>query len=105
MKSACFLLLASGCIIAPGSSSSDDDDQTNHDVDQYNQLSQQYDQRRSEFLGPDVQELAPVGNQLFWLDTTNFDPKLDRYDDLSAQKLAYAFSIGDGDNYNYRASQ
>src|SRR5207244_1928083 len=58
-----------------------------------------------EFLRTHVQELAPVGNQLFWLDTTNFDPKLDRFDDLSGAKLAYGFSIGGGNSYNYRASQ
>src|SRR5206468_9867553 len=43
--------------------------------------------------------------QLFWLDTTNCNPTLQRFDDPSGAKLAYGFSIGDANTYNYRASQ
>ena len=60
------MLLLTGCIVpGPGSGSDDTTDPTNHDVEQWNQLVAQYDQRRSDFLGKDVQELAPVDNQLF----------------------------------------
>lgn len=74
------------------------------DLDQWNMLSSEYDGRRTMFLGTNVQDLAAVGNQLFWLDTTNFDPKLDRYDDTTKKKNAYSFSIGDSNTVNYRAS-
>ena len=68
------VLMLGGCIISSGPS--DDVDQTQADVDHYNQLSAELDARRSEFLGRDVQELAAAGSTLYWLDTTNFDPKL-----------------------------
>src|ERR1700688_335909 len=99
MKPICILLAFAPACAANGTSMGDDDNQQTADIAQWNQLSSQYDQRRADFLGTDVQELAAVGNQLFWLDTTSFDPKLDRYDDSSAAKLAYTFSIGTGDTY------
>jgi hypothetical protein len=74
------------------------------DQAQYDALQAQLDGHRSVFLGPNVQDLAPVGNQVFWYDTTNFDFALDRYDDTTKSKVAYSFSIGSGDSYNYRAS-
>jgi hypothetical protein len=95
-------LLLAGCIITPTSGGDDDVDQTQQDVDHYNQLSAELDGRRSEFLGTHVQELAAAGSTLYWLDTTNFKPRLMHYDGQT--KLAYAFSIGDGNRYNYRGS-
>jgi hypothetical protein len=74
------------------------------DLAQWNQESAQLDKARTMFLGTDVQELAAVGNQVFWYDTTSFDFTLARYDDTSKKQLAYTFSIGDGDSDNYRAS-
>ncbi|HEY5943849.1 MAG TPA: hypothetical protein VIV40_00080 [Kofleriaceae bacterium] len=94
-------LLFAGCVIAP-SQGDDDVDQTQRDVDHYNELSAQLDMRRTEFLGRDVQELAAAGSTLYWLDTTNLDPRLMHYD--GHDKLAYGFSIGDANHYNYRAS-
>lgn len=95
------LIGLAGCLIAP-SSGGDDVDQTQQDVDHWNQLSVELDGRRTEFLGKHVQELAPVGSTLYWLDTTSFDPRLMRYDGQA--KLGYGFSIGHANNYNYRAS-
>ena len=96
-------LLVTGCIIAPSSGGGDDDvDQTQQDVDHWNQLSAELDGRRTEFLGKHVQELAAAGSTLYWLDTTNFDPRLMHYDGQT--KLAYGFSIGTGNRYNYRGS-
>ena len=95
-----FVFLAA-CLPMSSSSSTTD---PNADDEQYSQMAGQLDKNRSEFLGKDVGSLAPLGNQLFWFDTTSFDPKLDRYDDGSKQRLAYAFSIGSGDDANYRAS-
>lgn len=90
-----------GCLIAPG----EPDDplaQQQADLDHYNRLSTELDARRTEFLGKHVQELAAAGSTLYWLDTTSFDPRLMRWD--GSKKLAFGFSIGDGNNYNYRAS-
>ena len=93
---------ATACIASPGPSGGDDQQQ--FDLDHWNSLVTQLDARRSEFLGTHVQELVPVANKLFWLDTTTFNPKLDEYDGLSKARLAYTFSIGGGNLYNYRAS-
>ena len=90
-----------GCIIAP----SEPDDplaQQQADLDHWNQLTDELDGRRSEFLGTHVQELTAAGTTLYWLDTTNFNPRLMRWD--RAAKLGFGFSIGDGNSYNYRAS-
>jgi hypothetical protein len=95
-----FALLLTGCI---ASTAPDDPlEQQQADLDHWNHLSEELDARRSEFLGRHVQELAAVGTTLFWLDTTSFNPKLMRYDGQT--KLAFGFSIGDGNSYNYRAS-
>ncbi|HEY5923040.1 MAG TPA: hypothetical protein VIV11_15275 [Kofleriaceae bacterium] len=88
-------------MIAP-STGDDDVDPTQRDVDHWNQVSAELDARRTEFLGKQVQELAAAGTTLYWLDFTNESPKLMHYDGQT--KLGYTFSIGGGDDYNYRAS-
>ena len=101
MNKAIFLpVLFTGCIAAPAEE--DATDQQIKDVEHWNELSAELDARRTEFLGTRVQELAAAGNTLFWLDFTNFNPRLARWD--GATKLTYGFSIGDGNNYNYRGS-
>jgi hypothetical protein len=92
-----------GCIASPNQPGGGDDQQT-FDLEHWNALVAELDARRTEFLGKHVQELAPVGTHLFWLDTTNFNPALRTYDGTTKAKLAYTFSIGDGNLYNYRAS-
>jgi hypothetical protein len=74
------------------------------DLTAWSALVTQLDMRRHDFLGTDVQELAPVADHLYWLDTTNFDFALRSYDDATGARLAYTFSIGRGDLHNYRAS-
>ncbi len=96
-------VMLSGCFVNGGQMSGDDD-QGSADQQQFTQLATQLDKNRSDFLGTDVEQLTASGKQLFWLDTTNFDPALDRYDDTTAAKLAYTFSIGGGDAANFRGS-
>jgi hypothetical protein len=96
--------LVSGCLLPASNNTNPGDDQQAADVAAWNTLVADLDTHRSEFLGKHVQELAPVGTRLFWLDTTNFDPKLRTYDGLTKAKLGYTFSIGSGSLYNYRAS-
>ncbi|HUJ60208.1 MAG TPA: hypothetical protein VLX92_16995 [Kofleriaceae bacterium] len=106
MKMIAVCVLATGCLVQPGGGGGDDgQNQAQKDVDQWNQLVAQYDARRTMFLGPDVAELAPVGDQVFWYDTTSYAYQLDRYDDTSHAQLAYTFPVGDVDTANYRASQ
>ena len=109
MKAHLLLVLTTGCLIpttSPGGGGDDDDgmNQAQMDVDQWNQLVTQDDARRMQFLGPNVGSLAPVGNQLFYQDQTNFSPKLLRYDHATGATLAYQFSIGAGDDANARES-
>src|SRR5262245_33423723 len=95
--------LLAGCIISQAPGGDDDDtDQTQQDVDHWNKVSAELDVRRSEFLGKRVQDLTPAGSTLYWLDFTNFDPKLMHYDGQT--KLGYTFSIGGGNLYNFRGS-
>jgi hypothetical protein len=97
-----------GCLIPTASPSGDDDDDGNNqaqmDVDQWNQLVMTDDARRTQFLGNNDGALAPVGNQLFYQDLTNYNPALYRYDHASGTTIAYQFSIGGGDDANARAS-
>ncbi len=100
--------LCTGCLIPSMPSGGDGDDDGNNqaqmDVDQWNQLVTQDDARRMPFLGSNVGALAPVGNQLFYEDDTNYSPVLYRYDHASGATLAYTFSIGGGDDANDRES-
>jgi len=105
---ALLLLVLPACLIntPSGDDSGDDDgsDQTQMDVDQWNQLVMQDDMRRTQFLGNNFGALAPVGNQLYYQDETNYSPVLYRYDHASGATIQYAFSIGGGDDTNMRAS-
>ncbi|HEY1551272.1 MAG TPA: hypothetical protein VGG28_25765 [Kofleriaceae bacterium] len=101
-------LLLPACLInTPSGDDSGDDDgntQTQMDVDQWNQLVTQDDMRRTQFLGNSFGALAPVGNQLYYQDETNYSPVLYRYDHASGSTIHYEFSIGGGDDTNMRAS-
>lgn len=98
----------SGCIIdgngGGGPSSSGPTDDPAADIAQWNQLTTQLEAGRSMFLGPDVDDLSAVGDQLFWLDSSSFDPSLHRYDDSTGAKIAYGFGVGGSDTANFRAS-
>jgi hypothetical protein len=96
-------VLLTGCIITPAPGGDDtgagDDQQA---VDAWNAKVADLDMRRTEFLGKQVQDLAAAGSTLYWYDTTSFDFRLMRWDGQA--KLGYTFSIGRGDDHNYRAS-
>jgi hypothetical protein len=71
----------------------------------YNSLEATLSARSSMFLGPNVQNLAAVGTELYWYDTTNYAPVLDSDSDGSGATLAYTFDVGDSiDDANYVAS-
>ena len=74
------------------------------DIAQWDSLVAQYDARRSPFLDNHVQDLAPVGNTLYWYNTTNFQFALRRYDDTTGAKVSYGFAVGDSNTAFYRAS-
>ncbi len=100
--------LCAGCDFGVGGAGSGSTGSGNpeQDIAHWNQQSAQLDARRTKFLGTHVQDLTAVGNKLFWYDTSAFDFKLLRYDDATkAPPLAYTFSVGAGDNHNYRASE
>ena len=71
----------------------------------YDTVEKALSERTTMFLGPDVQNLAPVQNRLYWYDTTNYAPVLDGYTDGGGSALAYTFTVGDSiDDANWRAS-
>jgi len=79
-------------------------DPTAADIDQWNRLAAKLDGGRTVFRDTGIGDGVAVGNQLFWLDTSSFNPVLNRYDHPSGGKIRYGFSIGDSDLWNYRAS-
>lgn len=95
------------CIFAGGNSSGSSGpnggDTTEQDVAQYESLQAKLEQHREVFK-KGASELAGVGTRLFWLEFPTFDPSLHSYDAATSQEIDYAFSIGGGDKYNYRAS-
>jgi hypothetical protein len=78
------------------------DDPSAADREAYSQLQHRLDLGRSEFLGERAGELAAVGDTLFWLDFAAFDPTL--HSSKAGAATDYAFSIGGGNEFNYRAS-
>src|SRR6187401_3137564 len=97
------LLILSGCG-GDGTTGQTSTGDPGADLAQWNMLVSEYDARRTMFLGTHVQDLAAVGNQLFWYDNSAFDFRLVSYNDTTQAKVNYTFSIGPGDSYNYRAS-
>ncbi|HMF39564.1 MAG TPA: hypothetical protein VKQ32_02660 [Polyangia bacterium] len=96
-------LALSGCI-ASGTRTRTPPDQTATDIDQWNRLAARLDGGRTVFRDTGIGGATGVGNQLYWLDTSAFNPVLNRYDHPTGAKIRYGFSIGDSDLWNYRAS-
>lgn len=97
----------SGCIFVGGNNStgsSTSGDPTEQDIAQYESLQAQFEQRREVFRD-NATEIFGVGTRLFWLEFPGFDPTLHSYDAVTSQDVDYGFSIGGGDEYNYRASE
>ncbi len=70
----------------------------------YTSLQASLDARKTQFLGPNVQNLVPINTRLYWYDTTNFAPVLNGYTD-GGSILAYTFSVGDSiDDANWEGS-
>jgi hypothetical protein len=74
------------------------------DIEEYNAVAAELESRRTEFGGDEMDEIQAVGGRLFWLQFPGWDPVLRSHDPATGQTTAYAFSIGGGDAYNYRAS-
>ena len=101
------LTLVAGCLpFGPGGNGNGGggDGQQAKDIAQWDSLVAQYDARRSPFLDNHVQDLAPVGNTLYWYNTSNFQFALRRYDDTTGAKVSYGFAVGDNNTAFYRAS-
>lgn len=71
---------------------------------QYDELAARLDTNRKEFVSHRYSYQHAIGQQLFFLDFPGFDPRLHRFDAVTETRLDYAFSIGSGDQFNYRAS-
>ncbi|MFT3769950.1 MAG: hypothetical protein QM820_31360 [Minicystis sp.] len=98
-----------GCVFFGGnnnntSSGPSGGDTTEQDIAQYESLQAQLEQHRQVFT-KGASELAGIGTRLFWLEFPTFDPSVHSYDATTSQQVDYTFSIGDGDKYNYRASE
>jgi hypothetical protein len=72
-------------------------------VAEYTDLARELEANRTEVLGEDANGIAAVGNRLFWTGST-FDPILHSFDEPSGEQVEYGFSIGSGDDANWRAS-
>jgi len=101
--------LQAGCLFGSSSRGDDGDDGDDGggqaaDIAAWDKLVAELDPRRTEYLGPRAQSLAPVGGLVYWLDHSNFDLSLHRRDAGSGARIDYRFSIGEGDLYNFRAS-
>lgn len=83
-------------------------DQTAADIAEYESLRQQLDANRTQFLPTGMIALGGgIGRRLFWADYGgSSSPPLYSYDETSAKRLQYTFSIGDAvaGNVNYRTS-
>src|SRR4051794_33024434 len=96
----------SGCIFfggngsSAGTGSTTSNNTTDQDIAQYEELQAKLEGGRPLFKTPGPMALAGIGNRLFWLDFTNFDPKLRSYDDTTGTEVGYSFSIGTGNDYN-----
>ena len=98
-----------GCFVpSPDVVVTDDDggyeDPTARDVAAYDALAASLEANRTQFLDEEADELVAEDNWLFWLQFPGFDPTLHGYDSASGARLDYAFPIGSGDEYNFRAS-
>lgn len=78
--------------------------QQKKDEEQYKSVTAQLETKRTQALSKKATEIASMKSQLFWLEFPTFDPTLHRLDDATGVKYNYGFSIGTGNDYNYRAS-
>jgi hypothetical protein len=70
----------------------------------YASVAASLDKQKKMFLGPNVQDLTPVGNRIYWYDTTNYAPVLDG-ENPGGAPLAYTFGVGDSiDDANWSGS-
>lgn len=94
-----------GCIFVNGNGPDDTTggDTTEQDIAAYEAKQAQLEQHRQVFR-KNAMEPAGVGTRLFWLEFPGFDPSLHSFDTKTNVSTDYGFSIGTGDQYNYRAS-
>jgi len=95
--------MAAGCT-APGPVGGDDDDDQAADLAEYDALQQALDGARTELAGDTAMEPATDGTRVFWLEFPGADPVLHGFDTATGAAMTYGFSIGPGDQYNYRTS-
>lgn len=98
-----FGLSAASCFFGDGSGGSQTN-QTEQDITEYITECQDLDENRSELLGEEATEVSSTGDIFFWLQFNGYDPTLHSMDGISSTRIDYGFSIGSGDDYNYRAS-
>jgi hypothetical protein len=103
----CSSAALAGCFSFPdtdGSSSSSGtyDDPFVKDSAEYDALVADLERNRTPFLGEEADELAAAKQRVYWLEFPGFDPSLHSY--AGGARVDYAFSIGTGDEYNFRAS-
>ena len=93
-----------GCIFLGGDDGGGGTNQTERDIEEYNQLHDELNVYRTEFLGEVAADLRTVGNTVFWLEFRGYDPTLHSFDHDTAAQINYSFSIGTGDDYNFRST-
>lgn len=93
--------MATGCVPAEAP---EDVDQTELDIQQYEEITASLEAGRQEVMGEEADELIAVQDRAFWLQFPDFNPDLYSWAPDEAAPIRYGFSIG-GDEYNYRASK
>jgi hypothetical protein len=104
------LALVSGCnLLGGGNGGGGGDggtstDPTAKDEAAYTAEQAKLDQNRSQFLDATAQELDGEGARIFWKTYPVYDPVLHSRAGTTGATIDYGFSIGTGDNDNYRSS-
>jgi hypothetical protein len=76
----------------------------NRDMAAYDRVADDLEARRVLAFGESADEINAVGNRLFWLEFPGFDPVLHAWT-ASGGEVKYAFAVGTGDAWGYRASE
>lgn len=101
-KTPLFFLLLAACV--PPGAGEGEIDTTQRDIQHYEELAEELEEDREQFLGEAADELRAIGNRVFWLQFPQFAPDLYSWAPGEAEPRRYDFSIG-GDAYNYSASE
>jgi hypothetical protein len=101
------VVAVAGCPFPPGPGDGDGDadaDPTQRDIAQYNELTVELDEARTEFGGDVIDEMFPAGNIIYWLEYREWDPTIHSLDTDSGRSVDYEIALS-FDSLNVRVSE